>query len=324
MNERKSSKWWEMDFQVHVNLRMRREALRDDTPGTKIQETMVLILIYPEAWLSYSGEPYLLAACWQGRNFSAAHTSRSCKDRKELCTYFDEGLPNGQSRVIIEPSDPQNDGEIAEEANQEDDERLIYPSTLEDESDGKSDAEGIDTTRASRKPIQEAPGRLELLWQLPTASLTSAQHPMPLARERANQFSNELWIRILQPRKWVYTPRRQLRMQRILCTFLPHHLLLPLNFVIHSTRPHRAPFQDNDNQTEMFRHYISTSGELHRVHLTLISDISAHNMTFHMSMDYVALTVRNQCQDCCAHMSMDYVGLSLLGNQWWSELEVSL
>ncbi|KAF8186429.1 hypothetical protein BJ912DRAFT_1043150 [Pholiota molesta] len=247
MNERKSSKWrW--TSQVHVNLRMRREALRDDTPGTKIQETMVLILIYPEACC------HILAShtCWQlaGKvetlapltRLDPARTGRNCALSSpiffhiEQCyCYFDEGLPNGQSRVIIEPSDPQNDGEIAEEANQEDDERLIYPSTLEDESDGKSDAEAS---------------------------------------------------------KMVYTPRRQLRMQRILCTFLPHHLLLPLNFVIHSTRPHRAPFQDNDNQTEMFRHYISTSGELHRV----IVRSHVHGLR----------------------------GAFFARNQWWSELEIVL
>jgi hypothetical protein len=39
-------------------------SLRDDTPGTMIQETI---------------------ACWQGRNFSSAHTSRSCKGGQDLC-----------------------------------------------------------------------------------------------------------------------------------------------------------------------------------------------------------------------------------------------
>ncbi|KAF8186435.1 hypothetical protein BJ912DRAFT_1060265 [Pholiota molesta] len=48
-----------------------------------------------------------------------------------------------------DPSGPQNDGEIAEEVDQEheDEDRLIYSSTLEDKSEGESDAEGIDTTQ---------------------------------------------------------------------------------------------------------------------------------------------------------------------------------
>ncbi|KAF8186432.1 hypothetical protein BJ912DRAFT_927137 [Pholiota molesta] len=284
MNERKSSKWWEMDFQVHVNLRMRREALRDDTPGTKIQETMVLILIYPEAWLSYSGEPYLLAACWQGRNFSAAHTSRSCKDRKELCTYFDEGLPNGQSRVIIEPSDPQNDGEIAEEANQEDDERLIYPSTLEDESDGKSDAE------ASKMGIHTS------------TTATNAADPMHISAASSPP-PTELCHSFYSP-----SPRAVSKTTTIKQKYHANTIYkLPANL---------GKRQRNDLSEDI------CSDTIFRLPANCIA--CAHNMTFHMSMDYVALTVRNQCQDCCAHMSMDYVGLSLLGNQWWSELEVSL
>ncbi|KAF8184709.1 hypothetical protein BJ912DRAFT_1117767 [Pholiota molesta] len=102
-----------------------------------------------------------------------------------------------------------------------------------DKLDGKSDAEGIDTTRALRKTIQEAPARLELLRQLPISSLSSDRHPTPLALERANQSSIGFQIRILQPRKRVYTPRRQLRTQRILHKSPPLHLLLlSLNFVI--------------------------------------------------------------------------------------------
>jgi hypothetical protein len=42
-----------------------------------------------------------------------------------------------------------------EEVDQEDEERRIYPSTLENESDGKSDAEGTDTTKGIEKNYLE-------------------------------------------------------------------------------------------------------------------------------------------------------------------------
>ncbi|KAF8171319.1 hypothetical protein BJ912DRAFT_932850 [Pholiota molesta] len=71
---------------------------------------------------------------------------QSNKERRRNCT-----------KGRYKPLGTQNDGEIVEEVDQEDEERRIYPSTLEDESDGKSDAEGIDTTKGLRKIIWKAP-----------------------------------------------------------------------------------------------------------------------------------------------------------------------
>ncbi|KAF8171325.1 hypothetical protein BJ912DRAFT_1047600 [Pholiota molesta] len=59
-----------------------------------------------------------------------------------------EELLSRQSRAAIDPSGTQNDGEVVEEVDREDEERRIYPSTSEDELDGKSDAEGIDTIKS--------------------------------------------------------------------------------------------------------------------------------------------------------------------------------
>jgi hypothetical protein len=61
-------------------------------------------------------------------------------------THFDEGSISEQSRVAIDFLGAQNDGESVEEVDQEDEERLIYPSTLEDKLEGESDAERIVTT----------------------------------------------------------------------------------------------------------------------------------------------------------------------------------
>ncbi|KAF8169790.1 hypothetical protein BJ912DRAFT_1048167 [Pholiota molesta] len=137
----------EMDFRVHVNIWMCREAvLRDDTPGTKIQETI---------------------ACWQGRNFSSAHTSRSCKGRRDFYRHLVSSSVNFNATKIstkgclvdslgrYRPLGAQNDGEIAEEVDQEDEERRIHPATSEDESDNESGAEGLYTTKGIEKNYLE-------------------------------------------------------------------------------------------------------------------------------------------------------------------------
>ncbi|KAF8169787.1 hypothetical protein BJ912DRAFT_933590, partial [Pholiota molesta] len=115
----------EMDFRVHVNIWMCREAvLRDDTPGTKIQETI---------------------ACWQGRTLApltrldparadgtsigmsstvSVYLPTSCivfrelqcnKERWRNCTKISTKGCLVDSLGRYRPLGAQNDGEIAEE-----------------------------------------------------------------------------------------------------------------------------------------------------------------------------------------------------------------